>query len=315
MSAKVNAPKISKQNGWPAPPQTARGHSAVTLAASSLGGASRWGRPTPCRLNGGPGTAAVLLGAAAPNRCGIRGVTTPSVWPVRPGWQASLWNAKGFRQAARGAALLDQRGRPPRLGPLFSAMESCKCFKPWHDKKSGRTGRKLTGGRCRHYYSTFTSWMSRRAGVPCGGPLGGPSGGKSTSTNTSGWLIRCALTALPWHWPPTLSWRAQPGPRCQPWAIASHSKRWRHAGTPGGKVLPGRQTIARRLPLAPPAGRVGAGRGVPARRRPEAAAQSAVHPRGEGPRSQPQLNRQALKLDDQAGRGLRIAGGRNDGRC
>ena len=29
------------------------------------------------------------------------------------------------------AEILAQRGRHPGLVPIFSAMESCKCFKPW----------------------------------------------------------------------------------------------------------------------------------------------------------------------------------------
>lgn len=62
---------------------------------------------------------------------------------------------KGLRKEERVAGILEERGRHPGLVHIFSAMESCKCFKPWHDKKSGRTGLKLTGGRCLHYYFYF----------------------------------------------------------------------------------------------------------------------------------------------------------------
>jgi hypothetical protein len=62
---------------------------------------------------------------------------------------------KGLRKEDRIAALLEKRGRHPGLVHIFSAMESCKCFKPWHDKQTGRTGLKLTGGRCLHYYFYF----------------------------------------------------------------------------------------------------------------------------------------------------------------
>ena len=50
---------------------------------------------------------------------------------------------------------MEKRGRHPSLVHIFSAIESCQCFKPWHDKKTGRTGLKLTGGRCLHYYFYF----------------------------------------------------------------------------------------------------------------------------------------------------------------
>jgi hypothetical protein len=34
-------------------------------------------------------------------------------------------------------------------------MEPCPAFRPWHDKKSGRTGVKLTQGKCLHFYFYF----------------------------------------------------------------------------------------------------------------------------------------------------------------
>ena len=71
------------------------------------------------------------------------------------GLEIQYLERKGLRKEARVAEILEQRGRHPGLVHIFSAMESCKCFKPWHDKKSGRTGLKLTGGRCLHYYFYF----------------------------------------------------------------------------------------------------------------------------------------------------------------
>ena len=62
---------------------------------------------------------------------------------------------KGLRQEDRVAQILEKRGRHPGLVHLFSAMESCPCFKPWHDQKTGRTGLKRTGGRGLHYYFCF----------------------------------------------------------------------------------------------------------------------------------------------------------------
>ncbi len=71
------------------------------------------------------------------------------------GLQIEHLERKGVRKEERIAQILQQRGRHPGLVHIFSAMESCKCFKPWHDKKTGRTGLKRTGGRCRHYYFYF----------------------------------------------------------------------------------------------------------------------------------------------------------------
>ena len=71
------------------------------------------------------------------------------------GLEIQYLERKGLRKEERVAEILEQRGRHPGLIHIFSAMESCKCFKPWHDKKTGRTGLKLTGGRCLHYYFYF----------------------------------------------------------------------------------------------------------------------------------------------------------------
>ena len=38
---------------------------------------------------------------------------------------------------------------------IFSALESCNTFKPWHDKKTGRTYFKPDSGKCLHYYFYF----------------------------------------------------------------------------------------------------------------------------------------------------------------
>jgi hypothetical protein len=71
------------------------------------------------------------------------------------GLEIQYLERKGLRKEERVAEILERRGRHPGLVHIFSAMESCKCFKPWHDQQSGRTGLKLTGGRCLHYYFYF----------------------------------------------------------------------------------------------------------------------------------------------------------------
>jgi hypothetical protein len=53
------------------------------------------------------------------------------------------------------ADLLARRGSMPGLVCIFSAMETCTTYRPWHDKATGKTGVKFTSGRCLHYYFYF----------------------------------------------------------------------------------------------------------------------------------------------------------------
>ncbi|SFR16316.1 hypothetical protein [Desulfoscipio geothermicus] len=46
---------------------------------------------------------------------------------------------KEFRKEKRIKEILKERGEHPGLVHIFSAMESCTSYKPWHDKKSGKT--------------------------------------------------------------------------------------------------------------------------------------------------------------------------------
>lgn len=62
---------------------------------------------------------------------------------------------KNFRKEDRITKLLARRGTQPGLVHVFSAMEPCTTFQPWHDKKSGRTGLKPTSGKCLHFYFYF----------------------------------------------------------------------------------------------------------------------------------------------------------------
>ena len=71
------------------------------------------------------------------------------------GLEIQYLERKGLRKEERVAEILERRGRHPGRVHIFSAMESGKGFKPWHDQPSGRTGLKLTGGRCRHYSFYF----------------------------------------------------------------------------------------------------------------------------------------------------------------
>jgi hypothetical protein len=60
-----------------------------------------------------------------------------------------------FRKEDRIAEILQTRGSHPGLVHIFSAMESCRCFKPWRDKATGKTTLRPAPGRCSHYYFYF----------------------------------------------------------------------------------------------------------------------------------------------------------------
>src|SRR5688500_15640692 len=52
-----------------------------------------------------------------------------------------------FRKEDRIQEIVAERGTKPGLVHVFSAMESCPSFKPWHDKSSGKTFLKPDSGR------------------------------------------------------------------------------------------------------------------------------------------------------------------------
>jgi len=51
--------------------------------------------------------------------------------------------------------ILKERGGHEGLVCIFSAMEACSSYKPWHDKPSARTFLKTDTGKCLHYYFYF----------------------------------------------------------------------------------------------------------------------------------------------------------------
>jgi hypothetical protein len=62
-----------------------------------------------------------------------------------------------FRKEQRVRQILTKRGGHPGLVHVFSAMEICPAYRPWHDKKSGRTYVKPATSKCLHYYFYFVS--------------------------------------------------------------------------------------------------------------------------------------------------------------
>ncbi len=71
------------------------------------------------------------------------------------GIQIEFMRKTSFRKDERIAAVIQERGDHPGLVHILSAMEACPSYRPWHDKKSGRTFLKPATGRCLHYYFYF----------------------------------------------------------------------------------------------------------------------------------------------------------------
>lgn len=62
---------------------------------------------------------------------------------------------KAFRKEDRVQQILAERGTHPGLVHIFSALETCTSFQPWHDKGSGKTFLRPDSGKCLHYYFYF----------------------------------------------------------------------------------------------------------------------------------------------------------------
>jgi hypothetical protein len=62
---------------------------------------------------------------------------------------------KNFRKEDALKAILLKRGTQPGLVHIFSAMEMCNTYRPWHDKRSGKTYLKPDRSKCLHYYFYF----------------------------------------------------------------------------------------------------------------------------------------------------------------
>ncbi len=60
-----------------------------------------------------------------------------------------------FRKEKRVKELIAERGEEPGLVHIFSAMEQCQTYMPWHNKETHKTYVRLTQGKCLHYYFYF----------------------------------------------------------------------------------------------------------------------------------------------------------------
>jgi len=81
--------------------------------------------------------------------------TTTEALEKAHGLKIEFVRKKHFDKEKRIHAVLKQRGDHPGLVYIFSAMESCTAYKPWYDKKTGKTYLKYVDGKCLHYYFYF----------------------------------------------------------------------------------------------------------------------------------------------------------------
>ena len=71
------------------------------------------------------------------------------------GLEIEFIRKKNFRKEDRIQAILKIRGTQPGLVHIFSALEPCETYKPWHDKATHHTYVKRDTGKCLHYYFYF----------------------------------------------------------------------------------------------------------------------------------------------------------------
>lgn len=57
-----------------------------------------------------------------------------------------------FRKEQRIQEIIEKRGDHPGIVHIFSAMEPCASYRPWHDKNTHKTFLKYKPGKCLHYY-------------------------------------------------------------------------------------------------------------------------------------------------------------------
>ena len=66
------------------------------------------------------------------------------------GIEIEFLRKRNVRKEDRVKEILAQRGEHPGLVCIFSAMEPCSTYKPWHDKQSGQTYLRPDDGKCLH---------------------------------------------------------------------------------------------------------------------------------------------------------------------
>ncbi len=71
------------------------------------------------------------------------------------GIEIEFLRKRNVRKEDRVKAILGKRGEHPGLVCIFSAMEPCSTYKPWHNKETGKTYLRPDDGKCLHYYFYF----------------------------------------------------------------------------------------------------------------------------------------------------------------
>lgn len=71
------------------------------------------------------------------------------------GLEIEFIRRKNFRKEERIKEIVATRGDHEGLVHIFSAMEPCPSFRPWHDKATGKTFLRPTEAKCLHYYFYF----------------------------------------------------------------------------------------------------------------------------------------------------------------
>ena len=71
------------------------------------------------------------------------------------GIEIEFLRKRNVRKEDRVKEVLAKRGEHPGLVCIFSAMEPCSTYKPWHDKQTGKTYLRPDDGKCLHYYFYF----------------------------------------------------------------------------------------------------------------------------------------------------------------
>jgi hypothetical protein len=71
------------------------------------------------------------------------------------GLEIEFLRKRNVRKEDRVKEILNKRGEQPGLVCIFSAMEACSTYKPWHNKQTGKTYLLPDDGKCLHYYFYF----------------------------------------------------------------------------------------------------------------------------------------------------------------
>ena len=74
---------------------------------------------------------------------------------LKNGIKIQFLSKRNIRKETIIQTIINKRGDHPGLVHILSAMESCPSYKPWHNKKTGKTYLKYVTAKCLHYYFYF----------------------------------------------------------------------------------------------------------------------------------------------------------------